>query len=111
MSKQCSRKLPIALFVVWYASAIALTFFNKCKTLFLGKNLTDSHYYNISLAVTLLATALYFLPMLLLIHRQAKAASLKWLVIVSRAFIIAFSISLFIMIIASIVVLLKTMLA
>lgn len=85
-----SQKKPVVLFIVWFISCLALTAFNKYNQLFLKNDLTITQYY-ISLAITILVTVIYFIPMLVIIYRQAKAVSLKWLIIVARSLLILFS--------------------
>ena len=84
MIGQSSKRKPVALFIVWHISAFLFSLFNVCSPLF---GVTDQA----SLGITLLAAALYFIPMLVVIYRQSKIISLKWLVVVTRVLIIFFS--------------------
>ncbi len=90
MTVHRSKKKPVVLFIVWLFSCLVLTAFNKYNQLFLKKDQTITQYY-ISLAITILVTVIYFIPMLVVIYRQAKAVSLKWLIIVAKSLLVLFS--------------------
>ena len=85
MADQSSEKKPVRLFVVWVLSGVALTIFN----MFEMRDITTLAS-SLNFVITLVATAIYFIPMLFVIYRQAKAVSLKWLVVVSRILLVYF---------------------
>lgn len=71
------RNKPITLFVVWWVSAAAFTVFNR---LFWGEGLVSLTPFAITISVTLL----YFMPFLIVVYRQAKSFSIRWLTIATR---------------------------
>lgn len=85
MTARCSQNKPIVLFAVWIMSGLAFTAFNKYNQI-----LQDYE----SFTITILVTVLYFVPMLFAIYRQAKATSLRWLIIVTRIFLCLFGVVL-----------------
>lgn len=92
MNAQTAKKRAILLFVVWCISCLAITLFNMYIQLFEAE-ISFLKQEETSIILVLLVTALYILPMLLLIHRQAMKASLGWLVVVSRVFLFLFGIA------------------
>lgn len=79
MADKFSKNKPIIFFAVWVLSGVVLTVFNKFET----SGITTLEN-NLNLVITLVATAIYFIPMLFVIYRQAKAVSLKWLLVVTK---------------------------
>lgn len=79
MTDQLSKKKPVILFVVWVLSGFVFTIFNKFEM----RGITTLEN-SLNFVITLVATAIYFIPMLFVIYRQAKAVSLKWLIVVAR---------------------------
>ena len=104
MDTKPSQSTPILLFVIWCISGLAFTAFNK-YTQILGVENSIFNQKNTSLIITMLATVLYFIPMLIAIYHQAKKASLQWLMTVSRLFLYLFCGALAIFLIAFLFVL------
>lgn len=99
MTCRHNHKKPIILFVVWLITALIFTLFNKYGYM-LGLELLLPTQKILSVAITVLITVLYFVPMLVVIYRQAKAVSLKWLIITARIFLIFFCCALPVFLIA-----------
>ena len=83
------KRKPIILFIIWCLSCLIFTGYNKYGSII--RDTQKQSQSNIPIFITLLAIVLYFLPMLILINRQARIVSLKWLILVTKILFIFFS--------------------
>lgn len=93
MVSQHHKKKTIALFVVWNISGLAFTAFNKYSQTFKGTYLPSTQV-SVSILITILATVLYFIPLLIVIRHRAKTAPLKWLIIATGILLFLISVAL-----------------
>lgn len=83
METKYPKRKPLILFILWIVLALALTAFNKYN------QYSDIPVQgNASVIITIAASVLFFLPLLLVIYHQAKASSLKWLSVVAKILLI-----------------------
>ena len=83
MDTKYPKKKPLILFVLWIILALVLTAFNKYNQY---SNIPVQG--NASVIITIVASVLFFLPLLLVIYHQAKASSLKWLSVAAKRLLV-----------------------
>ena len=87
MTVPYGKKKIVALFVVWCISALLFTLFNKLSNGFWELYVSPYHEI-IPVAITILVTILYFIPLLRVIYNRAKAISFTPLMIIAKTLLI-----------------------